>query len=218
VVDQHHVPSLAEIGDRGVSIGAGDITGALEGLTGFRAQYHGDQDFESTRAVSRFVFSIGRAGAFGPTTGAAPALATATGSVVPAEADLARQAAQIAAQIAALRPNADLTLHSEKKNESPDTESSGSTRPPYHANPARLPGPTMNPNKTPEPGDAAQVYQAAVQADKKTFYGLSQATGEIYRFFTDNAGTAHFSGATGPGGIRLESIPITIRRLLGRLR
>jgi hypothetical protein len=50
------------------------------------------------------------------------------------------------------------------------------------------------------------------------WYAMS-AGGEIYRYSPTNDGTVHFSGMTGgKNGIRLESIPIDVRRTLGRVR
>jgi hypothetical protein len=69
-------------------------------------------------------------------------------------------------------------------------------RPPYRANPAHNPKDPLgryNPRKTPEPPDAATVYQNSVRANMGTWYGRG-SNGEIYRYFTDNAGGVHFSG------------------------
>ncbi len=66
-------------------------------------------------------------------------------------------------------------------------------RPPYRANPAHQRGPQFNPRKTPEPTDAARVYENSVRADMGTWYGRG-ANGKIYRYFSDNAGGTHFSG------------------------
>jgi RHS repeat-associated protein len=93
----------------------------------------------------------------------------------------------------------------------------GTPKPPYRANPAHDPrSPSFNPSKTPEPPDAASVYQGAIEGDGH-YYGLG-GNNEIYRFSSDNAGGAHFSGMTGEGGVRFESIPIEVRRALGRIR
>jgi hypothetical protein len=71
-------------------------------------------------------------------------------------------------------------------------------RPPYRPNPAHDPrSPLFNPRKTPEPGDATQVYGDAVRGDMGTWYGLNK-DGDIYRFFSDNAGGVHFSGKVSP--------------------
>jgi hypothetical protein len=73
--------------------------------------------------------------------------------------------------------------------------------PPYRPNPAHNPrSPHFNPRKTPEPFDAASVYQGAVRADMRTWYGLG-ADGSIYRYFYDNAGGVHFSGTISPADV-----------------
>jgi hypothetical protein len=89
-------------------------------------------------------------------------------------------------------------------------------RPPYRANPAHNPNsPLYDRRKGPEPTDAREVYESATQAGEKTWYGKS-STGEVYRYFSDNAGGVHFSGRTGgPQPLRLDDIPVTIRRQLG---
>lgn len=67
-------------------------------------------------------------------------------------------------------------------------------RPEYRSNPAHDPrSPSFNPRKTPEPPDAAGVYQGSIRADMGTWYGKGP-NGEIYRYFSDNAGGVHFSG------------------------
>lgn len=97
----------------------------------------------------------------------------------------------------------------ESKGEAPVA----SDRPEYRPNPAHNPKAPL-PGKTPEPADAASVYQRAMRTDARTWYGRG-ANGEIYRFQSDNAGGAHFNGMTGDeGGLRPESIPIEIRRAL----
>jgi hypothetical protein len=74
-----------------------------------------------------------------------------------------------------------------------------------------------NPKKTPEPPDATSVYAKAIDG-KGNYYGIGR-NGEIYRFSSDNAGGFHFSGMTGgKEWIRMEDIPIAVRRLLGRVR
>jgi hypothetical protein len=71
-------------------------------------------------------------------------------------------------------------------------------RPPYVPNIAHDPkSPLFNPHKTPEPVDASQVYQNAVRGNMGTWYGVGK-NGEIYRFFSDNAGGVHFSGIVTP--------------------
>ncbi|WP_426802461.1 hemagglutinin repeat-containing protein [Xanthomonas campestris] len=68
-------------------------------------------------------------------------------------------------------------------------------KPPYVANPAHdTKSPLFNPRKTPEPSDAADVYNSnVVRAGMGTWYGKS-SDGSIYRYFSDNAGGVHFSG------------------------
>ncbi|MBB4595384.1 hypothetical protein, partial [Xanthomonas cannabis] len=68
-------------------------------------------------------------------------------------------------------------------------------KPPYVANPAHdNKSPLFNPRKTPEPYDAADVYNSnVVRAGMGTWYGKS-SDGSIYRYFSDNAGGVHFSG------------------------
>jgi RHS repeat-associated protein len=101
-------------------------------------------------------------------------------------------------------------------SQSPPTQSPG--RPAYRPNPAHNPrSPSFNPRKTPEPPDAVTVYDSSVAGPDGVYYGRG-SNGEIYRFSSDNAGGAHFSGMTGTGGLRLEDIPIAVRRLLGRVR
>ncbi|MBP2655796.1 MAG: hypothetical protein H6Q73_3365 [Firmicutes bacterium] len=83
-------------------------------------------------------------------------------------------------------------------------------KPEYKANPAHDPGSSLfNPRKTPEPTDAASVYQISVRADMGTWYGQG-ADGQIYRYFSDNAGGAHFSGI-----VSKEQVPADILRQLG---
>jgi RHS repeat-associated protein len=61
-------------------------------------------------------------------------------------------------------------------------------RPDYKSNPAHDPqSPHFNPRKTPEPPDAANVYRNSVRGGMGTWYGRG-ANGQIYRFFSDNAG------------------------------
>jgi filamentous hemagglutinin len=67
-------------------------------------------------------------------------------------------------------------------------------------NPAHQPGPSFNPRKTPEPVDAAQVYKNAIRTNIGEYYGTN-AKGEIYRFYSNNAGTIHFSGIIPEGDV-----------------
>jgi len=67
----------------------------------------------------------------------------------------------------------------------------------------------FNPRKTPEPADAALVYEAAVRAENMgTWYGRGQKG--WYQYFSDNAGGAHFSGI-----VRETDVPAHVRRALG---
>jgi hypothetical protein len=97
----------------------------------------------------------------------------------------------------------------------------GLGKPRYRANIAHDPQ-ALHARKTPEPPDAERVFGHAIEGPLtpgkgSTWYGLG-ANGEIYRFSSANDGTAHFSGMTGPFGIRMEDVPIEIRRQLGRVR
>lgn len=95
--------------------------------------------------------------------------------------------------------------------------SGASKKPPYRANPAHDPGsPRFNSTKTPEPADAVSVFESAIEGNGH-YYGRG-ANDELYRFSSDNAGGVHFSGMTGESGLRLEDIPIGVRRSLGRVR
>jgi hypothetical protein len=79
-------------------------------------------------------------------------------------------------------------------------------RPQYRSNPAHDPhSPHFNPKKTPEPADAASVYQNASRADMGTWYGRGKDG--WYRYFSDNVGGAHFSGI-----VEESKVPISIRR------
>jgi len=67
-------------------------------------------------------------------------------------------------------------------------------KPNYHVNDAHLPG--RNPNKTPLPKDAEDVYKKAVPdspTNPRNWYGKN-AEGDTYRYGDSNNGTAHFSG------------------------
>ncbi|MDP1615218.1 MAG: RHS repeat-associated core domain-containing protein [Methylococcales bacterium] len=83
-------------------------------------------------------------------------------------------------------------------------------RPPYQANPAHNPrSPLFNPRKTPEPKDACTVYDNSVTGDIGVWYGRN-ADDQIYRYFFDNAGNAHFSGI-----IPYPNVPNTVLKDLG---
>ena len=67
-------------------------------------------------------------------------------------------------------------------------------RPEYRRNPAHDPrSPNFDPRKTPEPPDAAGLFQTSVRADMGTWYARGP-NNQIYRYFSDNAGGVHFSG------------------------
>lgn len=78
-------------------------------------------------------------------------------------------------------------------------------KPTYDVNPAHVPGPTLQPGKTPLPKDAEAAFKRAVPDDPvspRHWYGKGD-DGTIYRFSSSNDGKAHFSGADGVGdGIR----------------
>jgi RHS repeat-associated protein len=83
-------------------------------------------------------------------------------------------------------------------------------RPPYRPNPAHDPG-TLNPRKTPEPPDAPDVYSGAVRGGMGEWYGRN-TKGEIYQFFSDNAGGVHFAGKLTVDQLRQKS-PDVARQL-----
>ncbi len=67
-------------------------------------------------------------------------------------------------------------------------------KPDYVSNPAHNANSQLyNPNKTPEPSDAASVYQNSVRGGMGEWYGVNES-GDIYQFFYDNAGGTHFAG------------------------
>ncbi len=83
-------------------------------------------------------------------------------------------------------------------------------RPPYQSNPAHNPNsPLYNPKKSPEPSDACDVYETSIRSGMGTWYGKGQ-NGDIYRFFSDNAGTAHYSGT-----LPQSSVPSDVLNQLG---
>ncbi|CAB3921996.1 hypothetical protein LMG26846_05675 [Achromobacter insuavis] len=67
-------------------------------------------------------------------------------------------------------------------------------KPPYRANQAHnIKSPSYNPTKTPEPADAQSAYESgAVRGKMDVWY--AKGRGGYYRYFSDNAGTVHFSG------------------------
>ncbi|MBD5136419.1 MAG: hypothetical protein HDT39_10740 [Lachnospiraceae bacterium] len=67
-------------------------------------------------------------------------------------------------------------------------------KPEYSSNPAYDNHLSLfNPAKTPEPSDAIDVYNKSVRGAIDKWYGINES-GEIYQFFSDNAGTVHFAG------------------------
>ena len=66
---------------------------------------------------------------------------------------------------------------------------------PYKTNPAHNPKSSrFNPRKSVEPADAKAVYEKAKRTGMGTWWGRA-TKGLYYRFFSDNAGTVHFSGS-----------------------
>ncbi|MEN5182069.1 hypothetical protein ABE501_20135 [Comamonas testosteroni] len=84
-------------------------------------------------------------------------------------------------------------------------------KPPYQTNPAHdIKSPLYNPNKTPEPSDAQSAYEnGAVRGGMGTWYAKGEKG--YYQYFSDNAGTVHFSGA-----IPDFKVPSGVRKILGR--
>jgi filamentous hemagglutinin len=84
-------------------------------------------------------------------------------------------------------------------------------KPPYQTNPAHdTSSPLYNPAKTPEPTDAQSAYESgAVRGNMYTWY--AQGQGGYYRYFSDNAGTVHFSGTVSP-----SKVPSSVLKLLGK--
>jgi len=84
-------------------------------------------------------------------------------------------------------------------------------RPPYQPNPAHNPRtPLFNPRKTPEPKDACSVYDNSVTGNIGIWYGKN-ADDQIYRYFSDRAGGAHFSGI-----MQESQVPIDVLKQLGQ--
>jgi RHS repeat-associated protein len=91
-------------------------------------------------------------------------------------------------------------------------------KPTYHVNQAHVPGPRYNPQKTPLPSDAEEVFETAVPNDpvKPTAWFGKNSEGQIYRYSSSNDGTAHFSGIDGVGdGVR-NLTPYAVDRLNGK--
>ena len=83
-------------------------------------------------------------------------------------------------------------------------------KPPYKANPAHDKGSHLyNPKKTPEPTDAAQVYENAVLGKIGTWYGKN-SNGQLYQYFSDGTGGVHFAGT-----VTKEKVPNEVLKQLG---
>jgi hypothetical protein len=84
-------------------------------------------------------------------------------------------------------------------------------KPTYQTNPAHdTSSPLYNPKKTPEPADAQSAYQdGAVRGGMGTWYAQGE-TG-YYQYFSDNAGTVHFSGT-----IPTSKVPASVLKILGK--
>jgi len=82
-------------------------------------------------------------------------------------------------------------------------------KPPYRANPAHDPSsPRFNPGKSPEPADAADVYnKGGVRGDMHTWYGKGQDG--YYQYYDDNAGGVHFAGV-----VPASKVPNAVMKLL----
>jgi hypothetical protein len=97
--------------------------------------------------------------------------------------------------------------------DSPYSPSSVESRvnPPYQTNPAHdTSSPLYNPNKTPEPVDAQSAYDTgAVRGGLGTWYSRGQDG--YYRYFSDNAGTVHFSGT-----VPAAQVPNSVLKQLGK--
>jgi RHS repeat-associated protein len=79
-------------------------------------------------------------------------------------------------------------------------------RPDYRANPAHDPrSPLFNPRKTHEPADAADLFSTASRSGMGTWY--AKGSQGWYRYSSDNAGGAHFSGI-----IAENAVPVSIVR------
>ncbi|MGV2292272.1 hypothetical protein AAHK20_26445 [Trinickia sp. YCB016] len=81
-------------------------------------------------------------------------------------------------------------------------------KPKYQTNPAHdTSNPLYNPRKTPEPSDARSAYEnGAVRGGMGTWYAQGE-TG-YYQYFSDNAGTVHFSGT-----IQASKVPASVLKI-----
>ncbi|MEM5789327.1 MAG: RHS repeat-associated core domain-containing protein, partial [Syntrophobacteraceae bacterium] len=76
----------------------------------------------------------------------------------------------------------------------PDAVSARVMKPSYCQNPAHNPRSSFyNPRKTPEPRDAEMVFRDAIRSGWNEWTGKS-SDGSYYKYYSDNAGSAHFSG------------------------
>lgn len=113
-----------------------------------------------------------------------------------------------------IEPSADAIDRAKKKSrlpllpEPPDAYKNRA-KPPYETNPAHEPGSNFNPRKDIEPPDASEVYDRSVRTGMGEWHGIGK-DGKVYRFFYDNAGKVHFSGAFSP----LE-VSKAVRKALG---
>ncbi|MGN6322893.1 MAG: hemagglutinin repeat-containing protein [Dyella sp.] len=84
-------------------------------------------------------------------------------------------------------------------------------KPPYQSNPAHDTTSSLyNPSKTPEPADALSAYEdGAIRGGMGTWYAKGE--GGYYRYFSDNAGTVHFSGT-----VPASKVPNEVLKLLGK--
>jgi RHS repeat-associated protein len=84
-------------------------------------------------------------------------------------------------------------------------------KPEYSTNPAHKKGPQFDPRKTPEPPDAANIYNSGstVRGDMGVWWGKN-SQGQIYRFSSDNNRSVHFSGI-----IKSAEVPKAVRVQLG---
>ena len=101
----------------------------------------------------------------------------------------------------------DVLVHNKSANPSNSTESPAlkdspynpdvvakKVKPDYAPNQAHnLFSSSYNPRKTPEPSDAKEVYNSAIRGGMSEWYGVN-SKGDIYQFFSDNAGGVHFAG------------------------
>jgi RHS repeat-associated protein len=78
-------------------------------------------------------------------------------------------------------------------------------KPPYKSNSKHTDG--RNPKAGAEPDDAQNAYKEALRGNQYTWYARGK-NGDIYRYFSDGAGTVHWSGSTGDKKNPLNPNPI----------